>query len=383
MAHADSKRSQFHVGHVTLNMDVGGAEAVLVRLVRSLRDRDIGSCVYCVDGHVGAFGRQLQEEGVPIVTIGRRPGFDPSTVRGLRHRFREYSIDLVHCHQYTPWVYGTLAAIGTGSPVVFTEHGRLHPDRTRLRRRLANQLLRLRTASVTAISEATADALVEKEWLLRSDIDVIYNGVEDPAQAIADRPRDRTPDDNRDTFVVGTVARLHPVKNHDSMLQAVASVAADVPALRLLIVGDGPERERLEALARELGIDRLSTFVGYRPDPFSLLSHMDVFLLTSHTEGTSMTLIEAMALGKPCVVSDVGGNPEVVEHGNAGLLCPPDQPEAFADAIRSLYWSVAERERLGRRARAVYEARFSLHRMTGAYVELYRGLSSNRRVRDN
>ncbi|MHA7816381.1 MAG: glycosyltransferase [Pseudohaliea sp.] len=358
--------------HVTFDMGIGGTEQVIRNLVLAADASRYAMSVFCLEAPVGAFGERLQAAGIDVTAHGRRPGLDGGLVRALRRHLREQRIDLLHCHQYTPWAYGVLAALGTGVPVVFTEHGRFHPDRRSRKRRFVNPLLARRTARVTAISQATARALVDYEYLPAGRVEVVYNGIGEldvPAEtARAARERYHIPPQ---APLLGTIARFDPIKNHPMLLRAFAQVLGTQPDARLLMVGDGPERPRTEALAAELGIADRVVFTGFEPEPAALLAAMDLFLLPSLSEGTSMTLLEAMALGKPCVVTDVGGNPEIVIDGETGRVTPSDDAGAFADALTGLLADPARREAMAGAAKARFATEFTSARMAERYAAIY------------
>src|SRR5690554_7746601 len=197
--------------------------------------------------------------------------------------------------------------MGTGAKVVFTEHGRFYPDRYRYKGALINPLLAILTPAVVAISSATRDALAKYEFMPKSKIQVIYNGIQplkaDPARINELRSELGIP---THSFVYGTVSRLDPVKNQIMMLESFAHCLKDYPESYLLMVGDGPERQRLEDQAESLGVSEKVIFTGFITEPARHLALMDVFLLSSYMEGTSMRFLEAMSFGIPVVVIDVG-----------------------------------------------------------------------------
>ncbi|AOY90155.1 glycosyltransferase [Marinobacter salinus] len=353
-------------------MGIGGTEQVIRQLVDSLPDSMFTNIIVCIDGEVGELGKQLEQLGTEIIAFKRNPGLDFSLVKKIRHLIDTGSIDIVHCHQYTPWVYGTLAAVGKGKTVVFTEHGRFHPDRYRYKALLANRLLAMVTDSIVAISEATRSALARYEFIPKRRIEVIYNGI---------KPLKVTREDSERTKVslgvplgvpvLGTVARLDPVKNQGMMLDAFARVLERHPECRMVLVGDGPDRKMLEDRANILKITNRVIFTGFKTEPGLYLSIFDIFILSSHTEGTSMTLLEAMSLGIPCVVTDVGGNPEIVENEKSGILVPSRSDEQLAGALCRLIEDRSLRSYLGDAGLRRFEEGFSAAAMTDKYQSLY------------
>lgn len=360
--------------HVTFTMEIGGTEQV----IRQIAENSDAGCeheIACLDGLIGSLGRALQAKGIRVTRLHRRPGFDRQLVGLLRRLIRERNISILHCHQYTPFFYGVLAALGTGARVIFTEHGRFYPERHRLRRRLVNPLLLLGCDHVTTISKATADALHRYEYVPRSRIQVIYNGIADlePVAGTRDELLELLglPGEFR---YLGTVSRLEPIKNQAMMIRAFARLNHELPETRLILIGDGAARAGLETLAARLGLVERVIFTGFVDNASRFIRLFEVFLLSSFSEGTSMTLLEAMCLSRPAVVTDVGGNAEIVVHGETGLVTASDDEEAFAAAILQLLRDGELRLRLGRNGRNRYLERFEVARMTGAYQNLYRGI---------
>lgn len=363
--------------HVTFNMGIGGTEQVIRQLVLFTKEQGLYHEVVCIDGHCGAIGDQLTEAGVPVHVVDRTGGFDRQLIRSLRSLIAEKRFDIVHCHQYTPFLYGRLAALGTQARVVFTEHGRFYPDRYRWKALFINPVLALMTPALVAISEATRKALARYEFMLGSRIRVIYNGIRplvaDPEETARLRVEQGIPEQ---AYVYGTVSRLDPVKNQEMMLRAFRRCLETCPDSVLLMVGDGPDRTKLESLAKNLGVSDQVRFTGFISEPAQHLALMDCFLLSSHTEGTSMTLLESMSLAIPAVVTNVGGNPEIVMEGATGLLVPADNAEAFASAMIRLQEAPGLGRQLGQQAQARFREGFSVQAMSGHYLRLYQQLLS-------
>jgi glycosyltransferase involved in cell wall biosynthesis len=278
----------------------------------------------------------------------------------------------VHCHQYSPYTYGWFAHWGTGAKVVFTEHGRFHPDQHRTKARLINPLIALTSHRLVAISAATRDALIEYEFMPASKIKVIYNGIT-PLTAEENRKQELLAELGIEPgdVVIGTVARLDTVKNHPMMLQNTRALIDQGYKVRLLLVGDGPERDNLEAMTQQLNLNSSVIFTGFQSKPADYLSLMDLFLLPSFTEGTSMTLLEAMSLGIPTVATRVGGTPEIVEDKQTGFLVESDDLEAFTGAIKNLLNQPAKRNQMGHAAKAKFEEKFSVEKMVNQYQDCY------------
>lgn len=362
------------VVHVTFDMRIGGAERVICNLVRHTDRSSYDVSLLCLDGLLGPFGRQLQEEGCRVTTLERRPGFDFSLVEKIRGYIVRQRIDVLHCHQYTPYFYGVLGAAMTGAKVIFTEHGRFHPDERKLKRVVLNPFLSMLTHRITAISAATREALVRFENFPGKKIRIVYNGISEIPFGTRDggplRESLGIPPGAR---VLGTVARLDPIKNQRMMVKGLKIVQQTYPGTYLVIVGGGPERRNLEDLVSRLQLSSSVIFTGFREDVPRFYEIMDVFLLTSFSEGTAMTLLEAMAAALPCIVTNVGGNVEIVEAGETGFIVPNDDEATLARKICTLFADSALRKRMGMSGRKRFEDHFTVDRMVLSYQALYDG----------
>jgi glycosyltransferase involved in cell wall biosynthesis len=359
--------------HITFNMGIGGTEQVINQLVTGMADMEVHSEILCIDGHIGAIGVRLQKSGVPVHVIQRSTGFSMALVSSIRGNIRRGQFDIVHCHQYTPYFYGFLASIGTQAKVVLTEHGRFHPDRYRYKALIINPLMSLMTPAIVAISRSTRKSLARYEFIPPWKIQVIYNGInglENSLEGVADVRKELCIPS--DAFVVGTVSRLDPVKNQPMMVRAFKRLLSKNSNAWLLLVGDGPDRKMLELLVNELGLSERVIFTGFINEPVNYLAAMNLFLLSSYTEGTSMTLLEAMSLGIPAVVTDVGGNPEVVKDGVTGYLVPSNDDEMFANAIIRLGSDPSLAQKFSENSKKKFSQCFSVKTMTENYFKLYK-----------
>jgi glycosyltransferase involved in cell wall biosynthesis len=364
--------NKIKLAHVTFDMSIGGAERVICDLAQHTNQEQYDVSVICLQQPLGVFGEILRAEGFIVETLCRKPGFDISLIRGIRGIIHKKGLQLLHCHQYTPYVYGVLAAAGTPCKVIFTEHGRFYPDRRKPKRVLINPILNRLTAKVTAISEATRTALSVYENFPADHIEVIYNGIDDTDIRFADSGglKAELGIDSK-APVLGTVARLDPIKNHPMMIRALKEVHLKQPEVVLLIVGDGPEMSSLKSLVHELAISDRVFFPGMRNDVQRFYKIMDLFLLTSFSEGTAMTLLEAMAAGVPCIATDVGGNPEIVADGETGYIIPNDDPASLKKCVLKILESKSLRETLCCAARKRFEERFTVQKMVSGYQKLY------------
>ena len=369
-------------------LPVGGTEVLVAQLARRYRREGLDVTVGCLD-EIGELGHELMAEGVSVELYSRRAGFDALLAARIARSVSRHRVDILHAHQYTPYFYGMLVKTLTSVPLIFTEHGRLYPDLPSSRRRTFNRIFAPFVDRITAVSEEVRDSLWQVEGIAPARVEIVRNGVD------LDRFARRGPEDRRiaraslslaaETQVIGTVGRLDPVKNYPLLLAAFRRLRERCRDATLLIIGDGPERGRLESLARDLGLGMHVRFLGMRRDVDRVLPALDVFVLSSLSEGMPVTLIEAMAASVPVVCSAVGGIPKVVEDGLEGLLVPgiPPDPRTSPEPVVSEYverfaatvgrvlvepgLGRALAERAAKRARA----EFSLESMAASYRRLY------------
>jgi len=233
------------------------------------------------------------------------------------------------------------------------------------------RLINRRFRRFVAPSEAVRASLLD-QGVTGSRVDVIYNGVDFERFARADGKGVRAelgiPDD---ALMLTTVANLSPVKDHANVIAALAALHAEGLRPYLALAGDGPLRSDLEARVAAAGLEPYVCFMGRRQDVPDVLATSDLVICSSLTEGLPNALLEAGAAGKAVVATNVGGNPEVVEDGVTGLLVPPRDPAALADAVRALAASPERRERMGRAARARVRRNFSLEAMVRQYMDVF------------
>jgi glycosyltransferase involved in cell wall biosynthesis len=355
---------------LVLSLSPGGTERLVIELCRRLAN-DVDTVVGCLD-EPGEWAAEVARLNIPVISLARRPGFHPSLSVRLGDVLKAQRINVIHCHHYSPFVYGLLAAVMHPSVrVVFTEHGRLHGTGISRKRRLVNPVLSRWPSKICAVSAALKQDMVAEGFPERS-IEVVYNGIElgrrpQPAERAAARSALQLPGD---AFVIGSVGRLDPVKNLGALLEALALLHPSCPAARTVVVGDGPEQQALIDRARALGVADLTQFTGHRSDVRVLMAAFDVYVNCSTYEGVSLTILEAMATALPVVAARVGGNPEVVVDHETGLLVDA-RPRALASALAALASNPAQRHAMGDAGRWRVKRHFTIERMVSDYAAAY------------
>lgn len=313
----------------------GGAERHVVELAVALRQLGHDVAVACSAS--GVLAPELELEGITVHVLADRlvkRRASASYAYALRRLLRQRRPDVVHAHMYASAFAAAAATFGTGVSVVLTEHTEA-PWRSLPARGLSWWTYR-RASRIVAVSRAI-ERLLHHTYRLPADrIRFLIPAV--PVQPAEPLDRPATPDggmrDGRP--LVGRVGRLAPEKGVDVFLRAAALVAPACPAARFLVVGDGPLRGPLTAFADELGLDGRVEFCGYRADARALIAQLDVLVVSSHSDGSPLVVLEAMAAGVPVVSTNVGGIPDQLQDGREGMLVPPGDAPAMADAIRHL-----------------------------------------------
>lgn len=363
------------VGFCLHSMNVAGAEVLVTQIIHALEGK-IDPVVFCLDS-VGKLGYELAERGVPVIDFGRKAGLDWGVVSKFSGELRDRRIEVLHAHQYTPFFYSALARFygARKTRILMTEHGRHYPDVVSAKRRWINRIFLSRLANhSTACCAFSARALETNDGF--SNVEVLYNGIDASLHPVRKSAKERKElklrlgMDPQNVYVT-CIARFHPVKDHETLLRGFAILHSKEPRSRLVLVGGGPQEENLRSLASQLGVGSVVEFWGIRRDISDILQASDIFSLTSVSEAASLTLLEAMANECPVAITEVGGNPEHVEHGVHGLLSKRGDAEGLAENLERLVREPVEANRLAHAARERVTSEFQLSRAILRYEELF------------
>jgi len=355
---------------------LGGGQTALLLLAENL-DRNLFEVFVCSDGE-GPLAEAVRRSGISFVSAPLNKKLNFRSRREIASLLRELKIDILHTHGGVAGLHGRIAARLAGTPaIVHTLHGihYLHYRNPLLRRLYV--LLERRYSRFTdrLVLVCQSDLRRARRYRLAPEgkMTVILNGLDvRPMAKAADLARRRselgwTPG----RPVVGTIARLHRQKGISHLLQASRRILKAVPETRIVVVGDGPQSDRMRRDALRLGLGERCLFLGAREDATALLALFDIFVLPSLWEGLPFVLVEAAALGKPIVATAVDGVPEILEEGQTGLLVPPGDSEALANAVIRLLRDKDEAGRLAEKARSLVPPRFPLRRMVERTQNLY------------
>jgi glycosyltransferase involved in cell wall biosynthesis len=349
----------------------GGAQEHLHSLVTRIDASRYDVTVVALS--TGSAVRKLQKAGVAVLVIDDPD--DTIAVGALAAHLAEVRADVVHAHMYRAETVATRAVIALGEAgqrrpyLVATIHS------SRIRSIEDQEHLRALTPYMNrliAVSKAIEHKLVD-EQRTAVPVSLIYNGVDldryDNQEACCTLPEEYGMEPG--SQIVGVVARLEPEKGHPTLLEAWPAVLQAVPDAYLLIVGEGSRRDALEAQARELRIAHRVVFTGRRDDVPAVTAALDVAVLPSYREAQGMVILEAMALSRPVVASNVGGIPEMIHDGVTGLLVPPHDAEALSAAIVRLLTNHPLADTLGRAGHDMVHDRFCIELMVDAIESIY------------
>lgn len=361
--------------HICETSGTGGAETVLLNIVNRLgADKYLSTVVLFRDGWLR---RKLAENDVTTVILNSSRSYNLSLLYRIWRTIRKLGIHLVHSQLPDANAYSCLAGFAARVPIVTTYHGKLavSPHGISSDSFKLSLVKRFSTKTVT-VSKYLKNDLTSKAGFPSSKVQVIYNGVD---WERFDRSIDRAAKRRELGFgphekLVGMVANLRETKGYEYFVRAAKIISEKIPKSRFLIVGDGPAtlKEMIKEEIKALGLTDWVTLLGFREDIPEILGILDLFILSSTSEGLSIATIEAMGAGLPVVVTACGGPQEIVENGKTGFLVPPRDAESLAEKA---LLSLSNREladSMGRKAQIHARASFGIESMIRKYETVYR-----------
>lgn len=359
-------------------LEMGGTETHVVEVLRHL-DRRAFAPVVCCLMQPGRLGKQVQAMGVPVLALGLDRIYNWQALRaaGTFSEFlRRHHVQILHTYLVSANVYGALVGRRARVPVVLTTRRDMGFSRNWRLGLVERWLVNGLADRVVAVCDAVRRRAVREFGMGEAKVVAIPNGID--TATWFPRPPDRALMERwgiaPGEAVIGILGVLTPVKGHRYFLESAMRIAWDRRNAKFLIVGDGPLRGECERLAREFAIADRVSFAGSQDDTASFLALMDVVVCSSLSEGMSMSLLEAMAMGKPVVATRVGGNPEVVADGLTGILVPPRDGLALAKQILRLLDDPEAARRMGEAGRARAEREFDVRAMVRRMEDLYADL---------
>jgi len=355
--------------HVLTDRNVGGAGRWLQYYLRHF-DREIFDCAVLLPPESYIL-EPVQKLGVRTLFLPemQEASWDAGSLKGMLRLFRKEKPQVVHTHAS---LTARLAAKLAGVPVIVASKHCMENPGSGLKNTLRGIINRHLTSSIIAVSDAVAESLVQG-GTDRDKICRIYNGI---------RPAEFTPEESRaladslgmdrEHLWVGIVARMEPVKGVDIFLQAALKVLETRRDVRFLVCGVGSQEQMLRKLAEPYPGDIL--FAGYQPKVEQLMAQLDLLAVSSRQEALCLSALEGLSVGVPAVGTHVGGIPEVIRPGETGLLVPPEDPAALAEAMETLLDDPALRRKMGETGKQMVQTEYSAAGMTRQVEQLYRRL---------
>ncbi|MBC9784487.1 glycosyltransferase family 4 protein [Heliobacterium chlorum] len=364
--------------HIIGGGEIGGAEIHILDLAKHFSPQEVDLHLCCL--FPAPLVQRARQQGIQATAVPMKSKVDLTTYWGIIQLIRRVNPDIVHTHGVRANLIGRVAAKLAGvSRIVTTVHSVLENDYPDPLSRFINHWSEKMTASLTDRYVVVAEYLKKNLCdigIPASKITVIHNGVDEEKfsrQSISTTLRAELGiEDN--VPLVGMVGRFHPVKGHIYLVAAAKEILKINRDVRYLIVGEGFQRDEVEALVRDEGLDSYFYFTGFREDIANIYGAINILALPSLSEGLSLTLMESMLSGCPAVVSAVGGNPEIVSDGKNGLIVPPMDSLALAAALLRLLEDPCLTRRLGEAAKRTIEERFTAQRMAERTQAVYRHL---------
>jgi glycosyltransferase involved in cell wall biosynthesis len=357
---------------IVRSLELGGLERLAVDLAIAQKVSGYEVSVYSVYKHQPALLQDAERAGIRVVLFHKTTGFSPSTIRKIAIQLRRDRATIVHTHNELVHTYGAIAGRLAGVPCILnTIHGAKGAADRRLIRNY--RMLLPWTNAVVCVSAETSSQFAPQRARYSDKFHVIRNGI--PIARFA--AQSARPGAHWPRVRIGTVGRLVDIKDQATLIRAFHKVSQAYPLAELHFLGDGPLRGNLQLLSSQLGISHNVIFQGTSPNVPEFLGGLDVFALSSLSEGLPLAVLEAMAVGLPIVSTRVGGICEVAPEHEVGEYCSPADPEALAHALQS----VLDPDRLkvmGRTAQDIAQRSFSLDAMWRAYEHIYRSLASKK-----
>jgi glycosyltransferase involved in cell wall biosynthesis len=356
----------------------GGAETVFLRIAAGL-NTDRFRCIAAVSRD-GWLAERLREAGLEPLILPAGGSLNVGYLRALLRLIRQADVNLILAHLYGSAIYGSLAGLLSGVPVISVLHGQSDINTKERFASLKAAVVRRGSRKIVCVSENLRAEIAARLRLPDASCAVIPNGVDVEAfQPGRDLSIRRSLGLAEDTLLVGSIGNVRAPKAYDVLLRAASILLSRSAKLHFVIAGEisGALGEELLELRRKLGIEAHTTFLGLRPDVATVLRNLDIFALSSRTEGFSIACIEAMACGVPVVATRSGGPQHILDQ-DTGILVAPNSPEELAAGIARLAQSLELRQRFAAAGPKRVQEHFSLPRMLASYESLLLDLDLQR-----
>lgn len=362
---------------ITYSLNIGGLEKLVFDLATHLNAEKYDVSVAVLSTQTG-LKPDFEKAGIPVHVLPKKKGIDYTLPFRLKKLFLDNKIDIIHTHNIAPWLYAGIAKKMAGTKtLIHTEHSNIFSDKKRLM--AAEKVLSSFTDVIICDSANVGSYLIHKQNIPDKKVKVILNGIDtDKFKPAKKNGSGSAAGGGRREFIIGTVSRLEPVKDHITLLDAMRIITADFPETKLVIAGDGSMMGALKNAVKQMGLEKNVVFLGAVNNVPEVLAGLDLFVLTSISEGLPLCICEAMSMELPVVATDVGGVGEIIINKKTGYLAEPKNPKDIANAVLKLRRNPADMKTFGETGRKRVEALFSLKKMVKNYEEVYESTYSNK-----
>ena len=366
---------KINVMQVVLEISRAGLEMLVVELCSRLDRRKYNISILCFYGCTPEFKDKLKNEGIPVYVINRKGSFDITFFQKIIRLMKEQNIDIVHSNSGCFFNATICAYIARAKGIVFTAHGM--PIETGIQAWIEDKIAAALSTKIVAVSDEIKDEMLRRFPSQKDKVLLLMNGV-DTEQFSAEKNNEeikslkKLQNIPRNKKIIGTVGRLEKVKNYQMLIKSFAKLLEEGNEdLHLIFIGDGCERGALEKLVDDLDLEGSVSFIGEQADMEHLIPIIDIFVLSSLTEGTSVALLEAQSCGIPAVVTRVGGNERVIRDGYNGYLCEVHNVDEMSSKIGAFINNAGLMEVMKKNARSVVLDEFNIASMISSYENLY------------
>lgn len=375
------------IAHVIYRLGIGGLENGLINLINQMPADKYRHMIICLKGST-SFRERLRRKDVQIIDLQKKDGQDWHSFVSLYKILKQYQVDIIHTRNLAAIEYQVPAFLARIKYRVHSEHGwdTFDPEGNNKKYQILRRLISPLIQVFIPLSLHLQSYLIEKVGISEQKITRICNGVDInkfyPAKVkrlVVDCPLAL----GKNTVTIGTVGRMHGVKDQLTLVRAFIALLKEntelIGQINLILIGDGPLKKQAVELLENNQLAAYAWLPGERDDIAELMRLLDIFVLPSQAEGISNTILESMATGLPVIATAVGGNVELVKAGETGLLVPPSDPDAMANALLGLIVDKQKRQQLGERSYQSVLDNFSIQVMVNKYTDVYDSLGLKRK----
>ncbi|MEW6169948.1 MAG: glycosyltransferase [Candidatus Omnitrophota bacterium] len=375
----DSRASarKINILHVIWSLEKGGAERFLVLLVKNFDQSRFNSIVCCLNWK-GEWASELEEKGIKVIALNKKGKFDICVIYRIICVIRQYKIDIVNTHLWAADCLGRVAAIFGGVPIIISTVQNVDIWK-KFWHKIIDKMLANRTTKFIAVSKAVKEFLINTEKIPEEKIEIIPNAIDAESLRVNELAGLRVREDlgiKNEEIVLTVIGRLVEQKGHKYLFEALSMLDGRY-RVKLLVVGDGPLRESLQFKVNSLQLENKIQFLGQRRDMAEIFNASDGVILPSLYEGLPVSILEAMAVGKPVIATDVGGTCELVKDGETGFLAQAKNSKSLASNIEKLLTSPDKGKKMGERGKELVNNAFSIQAIVKKTADLYLSLLGN------